>query len=137
MQESTGQETTGLDSAALIAFLAVSDLDRAERFYGEALGLGLRDERPFALVTDIGTTQLRITAADAVSAAPYTVLGWAVSDIDETVDGLTSRGVAFTRYDGMDQDDRAIWTSPNGARVAWFADPDGNNLSVTQLPAAA
>lgn len=128
-------ESGGLESAALIAFLAVSDLDRAERFYGQALGLALRDERPFALVTEVGGTQLRITAAATVSAAPHTVLGWAVSDLDATIDELSPRGVAFTRYDGMSQDDRGIWTSPNGARVAWFADPDGNNLSLTQFPA--
>jgi len=128
-------ESGALESAALIAFLAVSDLDRAERFYGEALGLTLRDERPFALVTDVGGTQLRITASATVAAAPHTVLGWAVSDIDATVDELASRGIAFTRYEGMDQDERAIWTSPNAARVAWFADPDGNNLSLTQFPA--
>ena len=129
-------ESGGLESAALIAFLAVSDLDRAERFYGRALGLALRDERPFALVTEVGGTQLRITAAATVAAAPHTVLGWAVSDLDATVDELSSRGVAFTRYDGMSQDDRGIWTSPNDARVAWFSDPDGNNLSLTQFPAA-
>ena len=129
-------ESGALESAALIAFLAVSDLDRAERFYGDALGLTLRDERPFALVTQVGGTQLRITATAAVAAAPHTVLGWAVSDLDATIDDLTARGVVFTRYDGMDQDERAIWTSPNGAHVAWFADPDGNNLSLTQFPAA-
>ena len=129
-------ESGALESAALIAFLAVSDLDRAERFYGQALGLTLRDERPFALVTQIGGTQLRITAAATVVAAPHTVLGWAVSDLEATIDDLASRGVVFTRYDGMDQDERAIWTSPEGARVAWFADPDGNNLSLSQFPAA-
>lgn len=127
-------ESGGLESAALITFLAVSDLDRAERFYGDALGLALRDERPFALVTEVGGTQLRITATATVAAVPHTVLGWAVSDLDATIDGLVSRGVVFTRYDGMDQDERAVWTSPNGARVAWFADPDGNNLSLTQFP---
>lgn len=129
-------ESGALESAALIAFLAVSDLDRAERFYGDGLGLTLRDERPFALVTQVGGTQLRITAAATVAAAPHTVLGWAVSDLAATIDDLAARGVVFTRYDGMDQDERAIWTSPNGARVAWFADPDGNNLSLTQFPAA-
>jgi predicted enzyme related to lactoylglutathione lyase len=126
-----------LESAALVAFVAVSDLGRAERFYGGTLGLALRDERPFALVADVGGTELRITAVDAVAAAPYTVLGWRVSDIDGAVDDLAARGVVFTRYEGMSQDSRAIWTSPSGARVAWFLDPDGNNLSLTQFSEAA
>lgn len=137
MVEPGARQAGALESAALIAFLAVSDLDSAEHFFGDTLGLALRDERPYALVAHVGGTQLRITAADTVSAAPYTVLGLAVSDIDATVDELTSRGVAFTRYDGMEQDERGIWTSPDKARVAWFTDPDGNNLSLTQFPATA
>lgn len=124
-------------SATLVAFVAVSDLDRAERFYGGALGLALRDERPFALVAGIGGTELRITSVGSVVSAPYTVLGWSVPDIAEAVDDLASRGVSFTRYVGMVQDERGIWTSPSGARVAWFVDPDGNNLSLTQFTEAS
>ena len=63
------------------------------------------------------------------------MLGFTVADIATAVDGLSARNVTFTRYEGMGQDERAIWTSPSGARVAWFLDPDGNNLSVTQPPA--
>jgi hypothetical protein len=69
-----------------------------------------------------------------VHAAPYTVLGWNVPDIEAAVDLLTLRGVEFTRYEGFEQDSRGIWTAPSGARVVWFLDPDGNNLSVSQLP---
>ena len=116
----------------VIAFVAVTDLDRAEQFYGDVLGLPLRDERPFALSTMIGGTHLRITAVGEVRTAPYTVLGFDVADVGAAVDELRGRGVSFTVYDGMDQDERAIWTSPSGARVAWFLDPDGNNLSLTQ-----
>lgn len=116
-----------------MAFLGVSDLDRAERFYGETLGLDLDDQRPFSLVAKVGATSLRITLVEQVHAAPYTVLGWNVPDIEATVDLLTLRGVSFNRYEDFEQDARGIWTAPSGARVAWFLDPDGNNLSVTQL----
>ena len=117
--------------ADVVAFVAVTDLDRAERFYGSALGLTLRDERPYALVAT-GRAQIRITRAESVQAAPYTVLGWTVPDLPAAVDTLVSRGVAFIRYEGMAQDERGIWSSPSGARVAWFRDPDGNTLSLTQ-----
>jgi catechol 2,3-dioxygenase-like lactoylglutathione lyase family enzyme len=120
-------------AAALVGFVGVSDLDRAQQFYGEKLGLRLRDERPFALVADVAGTMLRITAVGDVATAPYTVLGWSVSDIDTMIDELAARGVSFTRYDGMDQDERGVWTAPGGSRIAWFLDPDGNNLSLTEF----
>jgi catechol 2,3-dioxygenase-like lactoylglutathione lyase family enzyme len=117
----------------LMGFVGVSDLDAAQRFYGDVLGLELQDERPFALVADIEGTMLRITAVDVPAAAPYTVLGWAVDHIAATVDELAGRGVTFTRYEGMGQDDRGIWTAPDGAKIAWFLDPDGNNLSLAEF----
>lgn len=123
-----------LQAEELVAFVGSSDLDRSERFYGGILGLTLRDERPFALSALVNGAHLRITAVDTVKAAEYTVLGFTVADIDATIDDLQLRDVAFTRFDGMDQDPRGVWRSPNGARVAWFSDPDGNRLSVTQLP---
>ena len=113
-----------------VGFVAVTDLDAAQRFYGSVIGLDLVDARPFALVHDTATSQLRITAVGNVQPAPHTVLGWIVSDLEAEVDRLTEAGVTFTRYDGMTQDDRGIWTTPDGARVAWFHDPDGNTLSL-------
>jgi catechol 2,3-dioxygenase-like lactoylglutathione lyase family enzyme len=121
-------------AGSIVAFIGVSDLDVAERFYGETLGLDLDDQRPFSLVATVGTTSLRITAVEQVLAAPYTVLGWNVPDIEAAVDLLILRGVEFTRYEGFEQDSRGIWTAPSGARIVWFLDPDGNNLSVSQLP---
>lgn len=112
------------------SFVGVSDLDEAERFYGGLLGLRLQDARPFALVHETDAAQLRITAVEEVHAASYTVLGWVVADIERTVDELTTAGVVFTRYDGMEQDALGIWTAPGGDRVAWFQDPDGNTLSL-------
>ena len=120
----------GLDGAKPVAFVAVSDLDAAERFYGGVLGLELADGRPFALVHDTPARQLRITAVTQVRPAPYTVLGWVVADLDAEVDRLATAGVAFSRYEGMGQDERGISSAPDGARVAWFPDPDGNTLSL-------
>lgn len=122
-----------LDDSSLIGFVGVSDLDAAARFYGEVLGLTLTDERPYALVADLAGAMLRITAVAEPAGAPYTVLGWRVADIEAMSDQLVARGVTFTRYDGMVQDDRGIWTAPGGGRIAWFADPDGNCLSLTQF----
>jgi predicted enzyme related to lactoylglutathione lyase len=118
-----------------IAFVAVSDLAQAEEFYGETLGITLRDERPSAVVGEIGGTEIRIAQVDEVIVAPYTVLGSAVPDIEAAVDELAGRGVAFNRYDGMGQDERGIWAAPGGARIAWLKDPDGNTLSLSQNPA--
>jgi len=122
-----------LRAAQLMGFVGVSDLALAQHFYGETLGLELHDERPFALVAHLGPAMLRITAVEQPAAAPYTVLGWAVRDVEAAVDELTRRGVEFTRYPGMDQDDRGVWTAPGGAKIAWFLDPDGNNLSLTEF----
>ena len=117
----------------VVAFVGVADLDAAHLFYGSVLGLPLRDERPFALVAESAKGTVRITQVEDVRAAPYTVLGWTVPDLDAAVDELAARGVSFTHYEGMGQDERGVWTSPSGARVVWFLDPDGNNLSLTQL----
>jgi catechol 2,3-dioxygenase-like lactoylglutathione lyase family enzyme len=119
-----------LDDAQQVAFVGVSDLEVAQRFYGEVLGLELADARPYALVHETAESRLRITLVDEVRAAPYTVLGWYVADLEGEVDRLVEAGVTFNRYAGMEQDERGIWTAPSGARVAWFHDPDGNNLSL-------
>ena len=76
---------------------------------------------------------LRVTRVDDLRVQPFTVFGWQVSDIDGAVADLTGRGVAFLRYDGLDQDGHGVWATPGGDRVAWFTDPDGNTLSLTQF----
>jgi catechol 2,3-dioxygenase-like lactoylglutathione lyase family enzyme len=119
-----------LDDAQQVAFVGVSDLDVAQRFYGEVLGFELTDARPYALVHETAQSRLRITLVDEVRAAPYTVLGWYVADLEAEVERLATAGVIFNRYEGMEQDQRGIWKAPSGARVAWFHDPDGNNLSL-------
>jgi predicted enzyme related to lactoylglutathione lyase len=78
---------------------------------------------------------LRVAAVPEAPRARYTVLGWRVTDITATVRDLAANGVTFLRFDGMNQDEDGVWTSPDGAQVAWFSDPDGNTLSVTQFSA--
>ena len=124
-----------LTGARLVAFAATVDLDRSHAFYGDVLGLRRVEASPFANGYDVAGTPLRVTLVEAHVPAPFTVLGWQVPDVDGAVASLVSKGVRFNRYPGTDQDAAGAWTSPSGARVAWFQDPDGNVLSVTQLPA--
>jgi catechol 2,3-dioxygenase-like lactoylglutathione lyase family enzyme len=128
------QETI-LGTSKLMAFAAVTDPARARAFYEGVLGLRLvEDEAPFALVFDANGTMLRVTPVGEHHPAPFTVLGWEVDSIEGTVERLTAAGVQFLRFPGMnDGDALGIWTSPSGARVAWFNDPDGNVLSLTQF----
>ena len=117
-----------------MAFVGVRDPNRAKSFYRDTLGLRLMsDELPFALVFDVQGTMLRVTVVPDVSLAKYTMLGWQVPDIGLAVKSLEQAGISFQRYPGMTQDELGIWTSPSGARVAWFHDPDGNILSLTQF----
>jgi catechol 2,3-dioxygenase-like lactoylglutathione lyase family enzyme len=126
-----------LSQAALVAFVASTDLERAHAFYGDVLGLRRVDASPFANVYDAGGTRLRVTRVDRVAAAPYTVLGWTVPDIRAALKQLIARGVAVERFAGVEHDDAGVWTAPGGARIAWFRDADGNVLSLTQAAAAA
>lgn len=103
----------------------------ARHFYVSTLGLTVTDESQFALVVDANGTMLRLTPVPDLRPQPFTIVGWAVADIESAVDALVSAGVTFNRYDGMEQDARGIWKSPGGDSVAWFLDPDGNNLSLT------
>lgn len=123
-----------LRGAALVAFVASSDLDRAAAFYVDLLGLSLIERTPFALLLDGGGTQLRVTRVEGKVSVPYTVLGWSVDDLDAAVEYLRARGVLFTRYAGMEQDRHDAWTAPGGSRIAWFTDPDGNVLSLQEPP---
>jgi predicted enzyme related to lactoylglutathione lyase len=122
-----------LDTADLIAFAATTDLDRARLFYEQVLGLPVTEQTDLACVFDANGTMLRVTAVPEVAPAGYTVLGWQVADITAATRELSARGVRFLRFDGMDQDADGVWTSPGGGRIAWFADPDGNTLSLTQF----
>ena len=122
-----------LGSCELIAFVSTKKPDRAKAFYGDVLGLRLLDDNPFALVFDAAGTMLRVSKVRELKPAPYTVLGWEVPDIRGMIQNLMSRGGKFERYPGMPQDELGIWTTPGGDSVAWFKDPDGNTLSLTQF----
>jgi catechol 2,3-dioxygenase-like lactoylglutathione lyase family enzyme len=125
-----------LKSRAIVAFVATTNPRRAKAFYAKTLGLRLTSEDPFALTFDVGGTMLRVATVQTLQPAGYTVLGWIVPDISRAVDALGRQRVRFQRYDGMGQDEQGVWTSPGGAKVAWFQDPDGNTLSLTEMPAA-
>jgi catechol 2,3-dioxygenase-like lactoylglutathione lyase family enzyme len=122
-----------LESEKLVAFVAARDPSRAKEFYRGTLGLRLVSEDQFALVFDAAGTMLRVTRVQELAGAKYTVLGWEVQDIVQTAKQLQAAGVALERYPGMQQDELGIWNSPSGARVAWFKDPDGNTLSITEF----
>ena len=116
-----------------MAFVPATDLARARGFYEHTLGLRFVEQSDFACVFEANGTMLRITAVSTVANPGYTVLGWRVADIGVAVQALTLKGVTFTKYDGMDQDRDLVWTTPTGDKVAWFTDPDGNNISLTQF----
>ena len=118
-------------SAKIVAFVGTRNPQRAKDFYRDALGLNLVSEDLFALVFDVNGTMLRVTPVPQLTPAKFTVLGWAVGDIEATVKQLQEAGVVFERYD-FPQDELGIWTAPGGAKIAWFKDPDGNVLSVSQ-----
>ena len=124
-----------LGGSEVIAFAPTIDPLKARAFYEGVLGLRLvADEKPFALVFDANGIMLRVTTVHDLKPQPFTVLGWRVADIEGTVDKLVGAGVRFERFPGMnDGDPRGIWKSPGGARIAWFKDPDGNVLSVTEF----
>jgi catechol 2,3-dioxygenase-like lactoylglutathione lyase family enzyme len=118
-----------------MGFVPVTDMAVAREFYEGTLGLRVVAETPFALVLDANGTQVRVTPVPDLTVQPFTIAGWAVPDIAATVRALSQAGVAFTRYEGMVQDELGIWTTPSGDRVAWFRDPDGNTLSLTSFSA--
>jgi catechol 2,3-dioxygenase-like lactoylglutathione lyase family enzyme len=122
-----------LGSQKLVAFVATRDRNRAKAFYRDTLGLPLVSEDNFALVFDAAGTMLRVTPVQELAAAKYTILGWQVRDIVRTATDLQKAHVVLEQYPGMQQDKLGIWSSPGGAKVAWFKDPDGNTLSITQF----
>jgi catechol 2,3-dioxygenase-like lactoylglutathione lyase family enzyme len=121
-----------LAGADIVAFVSTVDVERAKRFYEGVLGLPLVEQTPFACVFQAPNAQLRVTVVSELTPAPFTVLGWRVAEVDAQARELASSGAAPLRYDGLSQDKLGIWRSPSGARVVWFADPDGNVLSLTQ-----
>jgi len=126
-----------LGASDVIAFVATTDAGRAKAFYRDVLGLELKSDEPFALVLAANGTMIRVSKVREFSPAPYTVLGWRVSDIESMAKGLGKRGVVLEKFPGFQQDSLGIWAAPGGDKVAWFKDPDGNMLSITQFHAVS
>jgi len=122
-----------LGASSLMAFVATKDPPRARSFYETTLGLLVIADDPFAIVLDANGTMLRIQKVQEVMPAPYTALGWRVPDIRSAVQGLGEKGVTFERFGSFPQNELGIWTADDGTKVAWFKDPDGNLLSLTQF----
>lgn len=120
-----------LANSPIMAFVATTRPDQTRAFYQTKLGLRFIADEPYAVVLDCAGTMLRIQKVESFEPAPFTALGWRVEDIDAALAELESRGVVFERYEFAQGN--AIWTSPGGARIAWFKDPDGNILSLTQF----
>jgi catechol 2,3-dioxygenase-like lactoylglutathione lyase family enzyme len=117
----------------VIAFLATTDAPRARAFYEGTLGLAITEDTPFALVANAGGTMLRVQKVQHFTPHPFTALGWHVSSIEKTMRELEHKGIVFERYEFLEQDEKGVWTTPDGAKIAWFKDPDGNTLSLTEM----
>jgi len=124
-----------LDGVPFVGFVPVRDAAAARPFYESTLGLTVLFETPFALVLDANGTMVRVTTVPDLTPQPFTIAGWNVADLVAAVTELVRRGVQFTDYAQIEQDEHGIWTTPAGDRVAWFKDPDGNTLSLSQLVA--
>jgi catechol 2,3-dioxygenase-like lactoylglutathione lyase family enzyme len=123
-----------LANSSLIAFGVTTDAKRARAFYEDTLGLRFISEDEFAIVYDVNGVSLRIQKVGRCVPQPFTVLGWSVASINRIVTRLMDKGVTLERYPSLQQDGRGIWQSPSGAKIAWLKDPDGNILSLTELP---
>ena len=121
-----------LTNKELKAFVPTTKPDKAKSFYKDILGLKLLYEDNYAIEFDANGTSLRIIIVPELTPQGFTVLGWNVDDIASTIKSLNEKKVFCEKYEFMKQDDLGIWTSPSGAKVAWFKDPDGNVLSLTE-----
>lgn len=127
-----GQDRYVLNQEELIAFVATSKPGEALVFYRDVLGLPLVSDDPFAIVFQTPNATLRVQKTEQRQPLPYTSLGWKVNDIAASVRALAAKNVRTERFPGLDQNDAGIWASPSGAKIAWFRDPDGNVLSLTE-----
>ncbi len=122
-----------MQHSKIISFVATRNPAAALKFYQDTLGLKLVEDNPFAIVFDANGTMLRVQKVHELTPAQFTALGWDVADIVATVKQLMNKGVRFEKFEGLRQDELCIWKSPAGGKIAWFKDPDGNILSLTQF----
>ena len=123
-----------LGAAKIMGFIPTRDFKKSRAFYEGILGLTVTSVDEFALAVDSSGIMVRIAKVEQLTPQPFTILGWEVPDIQRSVADLTRHGVPTEKFGFPGQDELGIWTAPSGARVAWFKDPDGNTLSVTQFP---
>jgi catechol 2,3-dioxygenase-like lactoylglutathione lyase family enzyme len=121
-----------LASMNMIGFLLTKDYEKARAFYEGNLGFEFVSLDQFALVMQAGKSMIRIVKVPTFTPLQSTVLGWEVDDIEAIVDWLTKRGVVFEKYPFVEDKERGIWTAPGGSKVAWFKDPDGNVMGVSE-----
>jgi catechol 2,3-dioxygenase-like lactoylglutathione lyase family enzyme len=121
-----------LASSKLQTIILSSRLAEAEKFYGDVLGLKLKGKSHGALVYDVGGADLRVSPVPTAQPSPHTVLGFAVADLSAVMNALSIRGVKWERFANFPQDAAGVLVTPDGAKVAWFRDPDGNLLSLVQ-----
>ncbi len=114
------------------AFVPTLDPEKAKFFYTGVLGLKLLSADKYGIEFDANGTLLRINTVKEYTPHPFTVLGWNVDDIAATIKALNTKGVHCEKYAFLDQDEMGVWMSPGGSKVAWFRDPDGNLLSLTE-----
>ena len=122
-----------LAQAQLIGFIPTIDSVGARHFYVDTLGLTFVSDDPFAIIVRSGNTDIRISRVESFNPSPHTILGWKVPDIEAAVRQFVAAGITFERYPFLKQDANGTWSAPDGAaKVAWFKDPDGNVLSISQ-----
>lgn len=122
-----------LVNASSVAFVYVADRARGVAFYRDTLGVTHTSADDFGDAFVFGTGAMRLTAIPDWTPGPHPVIGWEVSDIDAAVAGLNAKGIAMTIFEGMGMDAVGIWRAPDGrAALAWFADPEGNCLMLSQ-----
>jgi catechol 2,3-dioxygenase-like lactoylglutathione lyase family enzyme len=131
MPDSTMPDSTMLGSTNIIVFVPTKDPAKARAFYEGTLGLRFVKDDGFAMVLDANGIMVRVSKAE-FTPVPFTILGWQVTEIEKMVKALQQKGVHFERFGFFEQDELGIWTAPTGDKVAWFKDPDGNLLSVSQ-----
>jgi len=131
--KAAGKGENMLGSNPIVAFVPTTDSNKARAFYEGVLGLKFIADDGFAMVLDANGVMIRVAKVGKdFSPVQFTILGWKVSGIENMVRKMQAKGVAFERYGFMKQDDLGIWTAPEGSKVAWFKDPDGNVLSVSE-----
>ncbi len=124
-----------LESVPLSPNIVTTDLKRAREFYVETLGLSLTEELPGAMFVDAGGTPVFVYERDTPAESDATLASWTVKDIRAVVRDLVDKGITFERYPGLEQDEDAIASrGMTGPWAAWFKDPDGNVLGLTQDP---